>query len=136
MSATRDRAIIDKVIEWADYTSDDSTLRLGDYYGAILDGIPDDPVGRTLNMEELMDMAESVAFRRSNFDEPLETSVAVVLANTGDHMTEVACVNGEWSGVKGDLTAGPGIPKCPNGHVMTESPERARLGWVKETIGL
>lgn len=62
----------------------------------------------------------------------LETCLGLVLMNYGQRYVKVKCVAGEWEGTKGDLEPGPGIPKCPNGHVLLETSDAPRLALVKE----
>jgi hypothetical protein len=77
-------------------------------------------------------IAEMIQHRRDNFTEDFEMSVGVVLLNYGDKYVEVQCVNGEWSGTKGDLIRGPELPRCPNGHVLLETSNAPRLALVDQ----
>lgn len=92
-----------------------------------------------LTIDQAYDIADRFTARRVAFkDETDQYSLMVVLLNYGDHLTRVDCINGEWSGTKGDLLRQPtglhgfGIPKCPNGHVLTESTERLQLGLIPQ----
>lgn len=87
--------------------------------------------GKSLSFEDIEMIVEAIERRRKNFpDEPKEMSIGLILANIGDRFTPVACVNGEWRGVKKDIPKGEGVPTCPNGHVMTQEPGGLTLGWV------
>lgn len=87
-----------------------------------------------IGVEDITRITDAFAFRQSHFaEEEPTTSLRVILANYGDHRTEVKCIAGEWSGIKAELTPGSGLPHCPNGHVLTEAPERWRLGLVPDT---
>lgn len=86
-----------------------------------------------LTIDQAKDIADLIAYRQASFaNETLETSIMVALLNAGDRFTSVACVAGEWTGTKGDLQRGAGIPKCPNGHVLLEGDQRKRLGYIDE----
>ena len=90
---------------------------------------------RPLGIEDGQAIYESFRSRRDRWtDEDEFTAVMVVLFNFGDHLTGVSCTAGEWSGVKGDLAHREGIPLCPNGHPLFESPHRWRLGLVPESL--
>ena len=56
-------------------------------------------------------------------------AVMTALFNAGAGFAPVACIGGEWSGLKSDLAPGPGIPTCPSGHVLTQG-RGLRLAWV------
>lgn len=88
-----------------------------------------------LGVDDVERIVESVKYRQNHFvGEEWATSLRVVLVNFGDHKTKVACVGGEWVGSKGDLPPTGALPRCPNGHVLTEGPERWRLGLVPDTM--
>lgn len=89
-------------------------------------------MGGELTLKQAAELADAIVWRRSAIlGESLFDSVMVVLLNAGDRFTPVSCMAGEWSGLKGDLPRGPGIPKCPNGHVLMEaSSGRKQLGYV------
>lgn len=88
--------------------------------------------GSLLNLDQVADIIESINSRKANFpDESFNTALAVVLLNFGDRFKRVQCIGGEWTGHKGDLIKGQGIPKCPDGHVCFEGPG-LRLGWIEE----
>ncbi len=86
--------------------------------------------GDGLKLRDLEMIVEALTERQSSCQETLPFSMGIVLFNIGDRFTPVACVAGEWSGVKGDIPRAEGIPKCPNGHVMTEG-KGLKLGWVE-----
>lgn len=86
-----------------------------------------------LTASDVDHIAESIQYRQTRW--PSETfvmSVGVVLMNYGSKHVRVHCINGEWSGTKGDLPPGTGIPTCPNGHVMVETTEAPRLALVAQ----
>ncbi len=85
-----------------------------------------------LTREQANHLAELIVYRQETFPgETLHWSVMVALLNAGDEFTSVSCVAGEWTGTKGDLPPGAGLPRCPNGHVLTESSiGRKQLGYV------
>jgi len=86
-----------------------------------------------LKVQEAEAIAASILWRQDHWEgESLRQSIMVVLINYGDKYTEVECTQGEWSGVKGDLESDGGLPHCPNGHPLFESPKRKRLGWVTD----
>ncbi|MET0786949.1 MAG: hypothetical protein ABWY25_09600 [Paenisporosarcina sp.] len=93
--------------------------------------IPKD--GSPLRMEDYDGIVEIIVHRQALFSESLETSIMMVLMNYGNRFAPAICVNGEWTGHKLDLISGPGIPKCPNGHVLFEQ-EGMILGWLREKI--
>lgn len=78
-----------------------------------------EPVPLTIPDVELI--AERIKERQVRFNEDFVASVGIVLLNFGDRYVTVTCVNGEWSGVKGDLTPREGIPRCPDGHPLVET---------------
>lgn len=88
----------------------------------------------TLSVEDAKQIADRIHRRQANYGETLEMSIMIVLLNYGDHLTAVACTAGEWSGTKGDLAPGAGIPQCPNGHVLMESGRQVRLGLVPSPV--
>lgn len=90
----------------------------------------------TLTVDQAREMWTKFVERREKFPEETEqTSFLVLLLNYGDHLTEVWCINEEWRGIKGDLQPRDGIPLCPNGHPLIESPRQRRLGLVQEQLG-
>lgn len=92
--------------------------------------------GDPLGFEDLELISSAVLRRQENFpDEPIGMTVALVLANIGDRFALVKCINGEWEGVKANLTPTGKVPKCPNGHVMTQG-EGLRLGWLAPPTAL
>jgi len=90
-------------------------------------------VGSPLNVDDIEGIIDRIEMRKHLFpDEPWDVTIGVVMANHGDAFTQVVCVGGEWSGLKKDLPHSTGIPRCPQGHVLTESSDRIRIGWVEE----
>jgi hypothetical protein len=90
--------------------------------------------GDKLSMEDVEQIAGAIKTRRENFpDEPFEMTVALVLYNIGDRYSPVECIEQEWTGVKQDIPRGEGVPKCPNGHVLTQG-LGLKLGWYQEEI--
>ena len=88
--------------------------------------------GNTLTIADVEQIAGAIKTRRKNFpDEPLEMTVALVLLNIGDRYAPVQCIEQEWTGLKQDIPKGEGVPKCPNGHVMTQGPGLS-LGWYTD----
>lgn len=89
-----------------------------------------------LTLEEVRHFAGQYFTRRMLFPNEDElTSFIVVTINYGDHLTSVACIGGEWRGVKGDLhQENSSIPRCPLDHPLIESMEQTRLGLVKESV--
>lgn len=90
-------------------------------------------IGSALTVPQALAMFEAINYRQQKYNELFEESLLVVLFNFGSRFDEVNCINGEWHGHKQDLECAPGIPKCPNGHVLLEKPG-LRLGWVEEQI--
>lgn len=93
-----------------------------------MDDIP--KPGDPLRLRDVERILEALAVRQDKAEETLPFSLGVVLFNLGDCFTPITCVNGEWSGVKDDIPKSGFIPKCPNGHVMTEG-KGVKLGWVE-----
>lgn len=93
------------------------------------------PVEKALSVADARQIVDRIHKRQARFGETLEMSILVVLLNYGDHLTTVSCTAGEWSGVKGDLVPGAGIPQCPNGHVLVEHRRQMRLGLVPTSVG-
>lgn len=89
----------------------------------------------SLTLAQSAGIADAIVARQGKFNELLHQSVMVVLLNYGDRFTQVACIGGEWSGIKDDLPRSSDIPHCPNGHVLTEaSTGRKALGIVDVTL--
>lgn len=87
--------------------------------------------GKTLTMADVEQIGGAIKKRQENFpDEPLEMTVALVLLNIGDRYAPVICLEEEWQGLKQDIPKGDGVgvPKCPNGHVLTQGAGLS-LGW-------
>lgn len=114
----------------------------GNLNSAVPNSSPADPARtddfaspRPLKVEDGQAIYEAFRSRRERWaDEDEFTALMVVLFNFGDRLTGVSCTAGEWSGVKGDLPPRDGIPLCPNGHPLFESPNRWRLGMVPEVL--
>ena len=88
-------------------------------------------IGSPMTAHHFNLILESLAFREERFpEESFQMRLGVVLLNFGDRYAEAWCVGGEWSGLKEDLPRTSGIPKCPNGHVLTQG-KGLRLGWVE-----
>jgi hypothetical protein len=86
-----------------------------------------------LTVDEARAIAAQMHERRVLFGagEDEVMSYMVVLLNAGWERHEVTCVGGEWSGTKGDVYSDGEIPRCPNSHVLMESPRYVRLGFVE-----
>lgn len=96
--------------------------------------------GDRVNIHDLEEIWEAIEQRQKNFkDEPREISFAVVFFNIGDRYAPVSCVNGEWEGLKKDLVkpekgkdlpdSASDLPRCPNGHVLTQG-VGLQIGWM------
>lgn len=85
-----------------------------------------------LTIDDLAEMTEIVQMRLDR-GEDLQTAIGVVLFNYGDRFATAACVAGEWTGQKHELPRTAGIPKCPNGHVLTQGPGKV-LAFVDDPI--
>lgn len=83
-----------------------------------------------LTVKQVEDITDTIIQRQQRFQEELRDSIMVVLFNYGDKFTEVACLDGEWRGMKGDLQPRDGVPFCPNGHVLLETSRGRRLELV------
>lgn len=95
-----------------------------------MDRIP--KAGEPVTAEDFDMILEAVGQRQQNFpQEPSSLTMAMIFFNIGDRFTPVTCIEEEWTGVKQDLRHETGIPKCPNGHTLTEGPS-LKLGWVNE----
>jgi hypothetical protein len=87
--------------------------------------------GKSLSIEDAQEIIEAFERRHKNF--PLETwdmTIMLVLLNIGDRYAEVVCINGEWTGIKKDIPKGIDLPRCPNGHILTQG-SGLTLGWIK-----
>lgn len=83
---------------------------------------------KIIGVNDIEEIHEKIMRRRSKFaEEDLKTSLAVVLMNYGDSYVKVKCVGQEWSGTKGELAPGDGVPLCPNGHPLFEMSVAPRL---------
>lgn len=89
--------------------------------------------GDFLSTEDVEMIFEAVRVRQTNFDEPAGLSILVVMLNIGDRFAPVECIEQEWQGLKKDIPVPEdgGIPKCPNGHALTQGPG-LRLGWLRD----
>ena len=83
-------------------------------------------------INDLERIFEAVELRKEKFpNEDEYIRLGAILMNYGDHLTAVYCMGDEkWEGQKKDLTVTEGIPKCPYGHPLMESPEKMRLALV------
>ena len=76
-----------------------------------------------MNMEMADEIAEKIGYRQATFDnEPLDTSIKVVMFGYGDSRRIAHCILGDWSGPKSDMNQSEsGRPICPKcGRVATE----------------
>ena len=87
---------------------------------------------KILNVTDVHNIHQKVEFRQLQFDEDLMTSIGVVLMNYGDRLVQVTCVNGEFTGYKGELPPRDGIPLCPLGHPLFEVTKAPRLALIEE----
>lgn len=87
---------------------------------------------KDIDLEDVHDIVDAIAYRRGTYQESLEQALAIVLLNYGARFTRVRCVNGEWSGLKKEIPQTIGIPKCPNGHVLYELSVPGKLAIIKE----
>lgn len=86
--------------------------------------------GDALRIDDIEMILEAVEARSKNFpEEPVAVTLTIVMLNIGDRFSPVECVNGEWSSLKKDVPKGEGLPKCPNGHVLTQG-AGLKLGWL------
>lgn len=86
--------------------------------------------GDSITADDVTIIMETFRYRQKNFPgESEDISMRVVLLNVGDGMAPVECVNGEFSGLKRDISMTGTFPKCPNNHVMLEG-KGVKLGWV------
>lgn len=87
--------------------------------------------GDPFTQEDFDMVLEAVRQRQENFtSEPPVMSMALVMFNIGERFAPVTCIEGEWEGLKYNIPKGDGIPKCPNGHVMTQG-KGLQLGWIE-----
>lgn len=88
--------------------------------------------GDALNLLQVQMIAEGLAVRAQKFpEEDIFVSLSIVLFNLGEQYVTLTCVAGEWSGRRADIPESEGLPKCPNGHVLTQEIP-LRLGWIEE----
>ena len=90
-----------------------------------------------LTMDQVGEIIDSIEYRRSRFDEPMSTSLKVVLLNWGNGEKEVRCIDGTWAGRKRDLRQWNleprnGPPLCPDNHPLLEIGPDYRLGIVAD----
>lgn len=80
-----------------------------------------------LTLEMASEIADVIERRQGKFNEPLGTSIRVVLLNYGDERRIAHCMSCDWSGPKSELAEAPsGLPLCPRcGAPCTEEAE----GW-------
>lgn len=88
--------------------------------------------GDPLSVEQIEALIEVIRLRQfRNRAESTPDSIRVALATAGERYKLVRCINGEFTGMKGELPVSQGVPRCPNGHVLLED-LGLRLGWVDE----
>lgn len=89
-----------------------------------------------LKTADYTDIVQRYLKRRELFpDEDEAITLSVVLVNYGDHLTEVRCIRGDWSGTKADIRSPiHSIPTCPYGHPLIESRQRYRLGLIETSL--
>lgn len=92
--------------------------------------VPED--GDALNLEDAQMIIEAFIKRRENFPaEPSNMTLALILLNIGDRFATVTCIEEEWTSLVQDIPKGTGVPKCPNGHVLTKGPGM-HLAWMSD----
>ena len=86
-----------------------------------------------MGLEMANDISEIIQYRLEKFDEPLDTSIKVVLLNYGDSQRIAHCIRGDWSGPKSEMGRhSSGLPICPScGGSCTEEAESPRLALVE-----
>lgn len=89
--------------------------------------------GKAVTIKDIEEILEAVEARQNNFpDEPRDMTFMLVMLNIGDRYASVTCINGEWVGKKKDIPKPldeSGIPKCPDGHPLTQG-AGLKLGWI------
>ena len=92
--------------------------------------------GKPLTIEDVEMVLAAVRKRKRNFPtEPDDITWLLILLNIGDRYTSVTCIEGEWIGVKHEIEVPEpgGIPKCPNGHPLTQASTKLTIGWIAMT---
>ena len=89
-----------------------------------------------MNVGMAVEISDSIEMRQDRFDEPLATSIKVVLFNYGDKRRIAYCIFGDWSGPKSDMNIAPsGLPICPKcGRSATEDENGWGLALVESSI--
>lgn len=88
--------------------------------------------GDFLTIVDVEHIVEAIVTRQEKFPgEPVGVTIALILMNIGDRYSPVECIEQEWTGYKKDLERGEGVPKCPNGHVLTQGPG-LKIGWLND----
>lgn len=88
---------------------------------------------KLLEVNDIIDIAAKVQQRQHTFNEPIHTSLCVVLLNHGEELVDVTCSGPHgWTGKKKDLIITGDIPRCPEGHVLFETTRAPRLALVQE----
>lgn len=89
-----------------------------------------------LAIEQANMIADAVEERRTLFpDEPLRTSLLVVLLNIFDRFAPVACVRCDWHGIKHEANVEGRLPMCPRcaeggaSGMLMQSESRVVLGF-------
>lgn len=88
--------------------------------------------GKPLSIKDAQEIFEAVKTRQKNFpDEDLGMTLTLILLNIGDRYATATCIDAKhgWTGLKKDIPRGEGIPKCPEGHVLTQT-TGFTLGWM------
>ncbi len=96
-----------------------------------------DDTRELMTIEMADEISNVIQSRQQRFQEPLDTSIKVVLLNYGDGRRIAQCTRGDWSGPKADLgQTGSGLPVCPRCQsACTEEALAWRLGLMKEQPG-
>lgn len=88
--------------------------------------------GDSLKIADIEILVSAIVDRQQNFPgEPVGLTIALVMMNIGDRYSPVECLEQEWTGLKKDIPKGEGVPKCPNGHVLTQG-AGLKLGWLSD----
>lgn len=88
--------------------------------------------GDKLTIVDIENIVMAVSERQQKFpEEPVGVTIAFVMLNIGDRYSPVECIEQEWTALKKDVPRGEGVPKCPNGHVLTQGPG-LKLGWLAD----
>lgn len=88
--------------------------------------------GDFVGVPDVENIVEAIVIRQEKFpEEPVGVTIALILMNIGDRYSPVECIEQEWTALKKDVPNGEGVPKCPNGHVLTQGPG-LKLGWLSD----